>query len=548
MLTTDFVKKQIKGALSPKIQKARDMNETLRLHVDGDRDLLTAALERINNYENEEQYKAREKHAISNRFITDELLRPTDNAFNAKGGSKNYLFETDKDKKEQELKEKLTNVKGGYSLSDYIEKIWFHKFVTDPNGLILMETPEVDEDEIKLEPCYKSINSIRNYEQNGIYVDWVIFEPYIEYEEEDGQGRKTKIKVFWAVDELNYYKYRIVEGELTEPITIPHDFEKVPAILCSDIVDNVTGMKLSPISAQIELLQKYMVSNSVLSIAEFSHNYPREWMYVDECRACNGTGESNDGSVCHACDGTKKATRDVTNINELRVPQTDGVKIDPPSGYVYLPVDSWKTMVDSVDRYHNMVFFSHWGTTISKDAKNETATGRFIDAQPVNNRLEKYSRSIETAHTALADLYGKYYFPETFQKSEIKYGDRYLIETPDQIWEKYLTAKEKNAPVSQLNLLLYQFIESEYKNKPRALEYEIKKMSLEPFVHWDIETVRKSDIISQLDKAKKEYFNEWCFRTDKNYIIDTNIEKLDVEFTTYVESKIETNGQKQEVV
>jgi hypothetical protein len=546
VLTLELVKEKIEGELNPLIQYARDMSDKLRLHVDGNRELLTAKLEQINNYENEEQYIAREKHAISNKFLTEELLRPVDNAFNAKGGSKNYLFTTDIENKLNEFKKYLANIKHGLSLTDFIQNIWFHKFITDPNGLIFLEledNPHEIESINKPEPCYKSIYNILDYKQNGQFVDWVIFEPYsIEIQETEDKKTK-KIKSFWAVDEIAYYEFISVNGELSIKKRIDHEFLKVPAILCSNIIDNVTGLKISPIWSQVELLDKYLVTNSVLSIAEFSHNYPREWIYVPECKMCGGSGTDYNGDVCGVCGGLGKAHKDVANIIELKVPTNDETNIAPPTGYVTFPTEGWKLMVDSADRYWDIIYFSHWGTTVSKDTTNETATGRFLDAQPVNNRLGKYSKSIEIIHTLLADLFGTYYFPETFIKSEIKYGDRYLIETPDQIWEKYLKAKEKNAPITQLNLLLYQFIESEYKDNNYILDYELKKIKMEPFIHWDIETVRKSENISILDKTKKEYFNEWCSRLDKNYIIKTDIKILDNEFTEYVQLKINENGK-----
>jgi hypothetical protein len=532
MLTPEEVKFKIESGKCLRISAARRMSDKLRLHVNGEG--LQEALARINGYENEEQFKAREKHAISNKFVTEELLRQVDNAFHARGGSKTYKFTSGN---EDKLVDKLVNVKSNYSLSEYVEQEWFNRHVTDPNGLIFME---VDEDGESVEPTYKSIHKIRYYEQDGIFVDWVIFEPHIEGEE---------TKQFWVVDEKNYYLY----GENNKGVylisEIPHDFGRVPAILCSNIVDSTTGWKKSPIDAQVELLDKYMVDNSVLNIAEFFHNYPIMWTYVGECKTCGGEGVryEDDGTQtrCIACDGTGKATKkDVTDVTELAIPDSDGVKIDPPAGYITTPTDAWESMVSTLKRGWDMIYFSHWGTTVSKDSKNETATGRFIDAQPVNNRLNKYSKSIEQAHTEIANLIGQFYFPETFEKAIIQYGRRYLIETPDQIWEKYIKSKKDNAPVSVLNLLLVQFLESEFRENESMFLYEKKKVNLEPFVHWDIKTVQELSV-SQLDYNKKLYFNEWITSLDIRYVIDTDEAELNAELTIYAASKFEVKGDTQ---
>jgi hypothetical protein len=213
--------------------------------------------------------------------------------------------------------------------------------------------------------------------------------------------------------------------------------------------------------------------------------------------------------------------------------------IDKPGDYMYLPVDSWKLMVDSIERTWNRIFFSHWGTVVSRDTGKDysTATGRYIDAQPVNNRLNKYSKSIERAHTAIADLIGIYYFPLTFKKAFIQYGRRYLIETPDQIWEKYVNAKKLDAPVSTLDILIYQYLESEYRENETMYIVETKKVKLEPFVHWSINIVRESKTISDEEKQKKEFYGEWVQTKTIEEMYEKDIETLRKELEVFVLSK-----------
>ncbi|MFZ7121775.1 MAG: hypothetical protein ACOWWH_12615 [Eubacteriaceae bacterium] len=533
MITFEEVKRIIESDPCDNIKWARKYNKKLLLHVEGiGKDEYLA---RINNYENETQFLARKKHAISNKFVTEELLRPTDNVFNARGGSKQYKFSSDKT---NDFINILTNINDGLSLSEYIEQIWFKKFITDPNGLIFLEVKEIEGEEYEtiLEPTYKSIQHIRDYKQNGINIDYVVFEPHKKIIE-DNTGNKEEKEYFWVVDESFYYLYEKGKQGLIEIKRIENSFELVPAVLCSNIIDNITGMKLSPIDSQIELLDKYLVSNSVLSIAEFLHNYPQQWMYVDECSYCDGTGEIN-GETCPHCNGSKQATRkDVTDIIKLRIPKDDQQKIAPDiSGFLSLPTEPMEMMVNSVSRTWDLIYFSHWGTVVSKSATNETATGRFLDAQPVNNRLNKYSKATELIHSSLANLYGLFYYPETFEKAYIQYGRRYLIETPDQIWEKYLNAKKENAPVSVLDLLLSQFIESEFRENEQLYIYETKKSKLEPFVHWDILTVKDLGL-SQEDYKNKLFFNEWINTLSIDYIIKTELEKLKEELNMFVSKK-----------
>lgn len=550
MLSIDKVKKVVNSELDHRILAARKMSTKLRLHVNGEG--LQAFLERINNYENKLQYEARAKHAISNKFLTEELLRPTDNAFNARGGSQNYKFKSEG--KEEDFIKKLVNVRDHSSLSEYVESTWFNKFVTDPNGLIFMEVTDKDkegvelaEEDKKAEPCYKSIYSIQAYKQNGIYVDWVIFEPHVEII--DKENKDEKKKQFWAVDSEFYYLYEQKADDIVLITTIENSFDRVPAILCSNIIDNVTGWKKSPIDSQVELLDKYCIDNSVLNITQFFHNYPVPWEYVDVCPNCNGTkATGNDDAVCSTCNGTGKNERkDVTATIELKIPDTDGVEITPPGGFLTTPIDAMNQQVVLIDRIWNILYFVHWGASQEKNG-NETATGRFIDVQPVNNRLEKYSRSIELVHTALANFLGQFYFPETFEKAFIQYGRRYLIETPDQIWEKYLKAKKDNAPTSTLDLLLSQYIESEFRDNEHMFVIEMKKIHLEPFIHWDIVTVQSLNV-SDDDYKKKLYYNEWIKTKTNKELFDTELKVLEQELIKYTDSKqltkTDTNGNEQ---
>ncbi len=556
MLSFDQVKDIVNSELDPRIKAARAMKDKLRLHVDGIG--LQGFLARINNYENEGQFKARKKHAISNKFLSEELLRPVDNAFHARGGSKTYKFSSDQEKKEIEIAKILIDVKGGESLSDYMENEWFHWFVVDPNGLIFTEIQEdettedvngelITETEQVLRPTYKSISEIRAYKQNGNTVDWVIFEPHVTI---DGTKPNTKKEFFWAVDEKFYYLFKKDDEGLIEVDRIENSFGRVPAILCSNIPDAVTGWKKSPIDSQVELFDKYLVSNSVLTISEFFHNYLQQWTYIDKCGLCNGTGKehTNQNKDCPRCTGSGQSDRkDVTDVIKLKIPDSDQVKIDPPAGFIFAPTDSWDGQINSVERTSDMIFFSQWGTTISrrtsstkatdvKTSANETATGRILDAQPMNNRLNKYSVSIETSQTALANLFGEYYFPETFEGAIIQKGRRYLIETPDQIWEKYLKSKKDNAPVSTLDLLLTQFLESEFRENEQLFIYETKKTKLEPFVHWDVVTVQKLNV-EEIDYKKKLYFSDWIQTKEVNEVIKTSLEKLELEFTKFVNDK-----------
>jgi hypothetical protein len=525
-----------------RIKWAREYNDKMMLHVHGVG--LKEALAKINNYENDKQKDARDLFAHSNKYISDRLLRPTDNVFSAKGGYRKYIFDSSEKKIEDAFVERLVDVYSGYNLSQYIHRVWFDKYVCDPNGLIFIE---VNEDGTESYPTYKSIKSIRNYKQDGIKVEWVIFDPHETVFDEE---RPTDIKkeLFWAVDSEGYYLCEKAKGDIRIIETKANTFGEVPAIICSDISDNVSGWKKSPIDAQVELLDKIMVDNSVLNIVGYFHNYPQQWVYVSDCPRCSGTGQITEGTrdregnidfTCPSCGGSGKQERkDVTDIIRLGIPQANEQKIDPPSGYVYMPTDPMKMMMDVVDRTWNMIIYSHWGTSLEyggADNKYQTATGRFIDTQPVNNRLNRYTESVEIAHTTLVSYFGKFYYPKQFKKAEIKYGRRYLIETPDQLLKRYGEISNLTENVLLLDITWDQYLESEFRENELLLEYYKKLNALDPMPHVDASKLKELGLEDEL--RRKLYIIEYKSTKDIYWVIKTPLDKLRADYSNYLTLK-----------
>jgi len=66
------------------IEEARKDSSVLRMHYYGEN--ILQYIKEIDGLETSEQLKLRQKCKISNEFIVNNLLRPFDNLWNAKGG------------------------------------------------------------------------------------------------------------------------------------------------------------------------------------------------------------------------------------------------------------------------------------------------------------------------------------------------------------------------------------------------------------------------------------------------------------------------------
>jgi len=289
-----------------------------------------------------------------------------------------------------------------------------------------------------------------------------------------------------------------------------------------------------------------LVNNSVKEIYQFLHGYPVFWQYVKKCTKCQGSG-LKDGQDCPSCSGTGyNLKKDVSDGITLKPPgdADDPILAPDVAGYVQPDLETWEMQRTELDWKYKLIEFSQWGTT-SERGENETATARYIDTQPVNNKLNVYADMAEDVHAVIIDLFGKFYYSESYKGSSVSYGRRFLIESPDQIWKKYIESKNDKAPVSALDQLLEQYYESEYQRNEIFLAYYLKLIKVEPFIHDSIEEVISMEV-SDIERSKKTNFSDWLKTKMVNEIIDKPAEQLIKELTEYSQIKLNQNDNREE--
>lgn len=517
MLTVEDVYELIKAGKPEWIKEAYEEHEKLETHINGDD--VDECLTPLEGWENQHQFKARKELATSNRYIFETITRPIDKVFSATGGNNVYPKNSDK------LLKAISNVRHGFSLKQWIKNVQSNKYYTDPNGLVFFEWTRE-----KCYPTIKSISSLLNYCSDGRLVEWVIFEPKIK---DDG-------KYYRVVDESFDYTYKLVgeKLQLIEDKTFPNPFGRCPAIINSDIIHFELNRKDSPFAPIVELADHFLRTGTNSNIAENYHGYPIFWAYGQPCKRCHGEGSINVNNVietCPSCDGKGNSLKkDVTDVINLRPPESDGAKLAPDvAGYVVPPISSLQELRKILDELKQAMFYTIWGT--SYDRNQETATATFIDAQPVNERLSRFSESFEDMEQKMTEILALYYLGSANNIS-INWGKRFILESPDAIWNKYINAKTKGAPRTALNYLLSQFYQSEYSNDTESLIASLKLIKLEPFIHLTEKEVRDNGITGE-DLTAKMYFNEWVWSLADGYIFITDVKKLKTEFASYIKDK-----------
>jgi hypothetical protein len=494
MATLTF--QQVKEILLNKPNKelvtvAQNMSKKLSTHINGEG--LKEYLAQIETYEKPEAVALRRKYAKSNKDLFERLARPVDKVFSARGGSKAYKIAG---AKEKALLAILEDVDKGFKISRWVESFWLRRYFDDPMGLIFME---VDVD--RTYPTYKSSADIVDYGLNGRKLDYVVF-------------KTNEPNIFRVVDDSFDALYKVNNQSVTQlrkdGSTYANYFGFVPGIIVSDIPkDGRTDIFASPFDGIIELADEFLVDGSVRKIYKFKHGFPKAWKYIESCGECKGTGY-NDKESCKSCNGTgKKLNSDPSDVMVIDYPSKDDHKLAPElAGYITPDLEYLINSGEELKALEDLMMQTHWGTHQKDDTENETATGRFIDVQPVNDRLNKYSDAAQYVEQFITDAIGLFTFQTAYNGSYISYGRRFLIESADTILKKYETLRKSGAPQHILDDILIEAIEAKYSNNTTAIAKFTKLARLEPYVHLTIMEAKLA-IFDQREYAMKLYFGEF---------------------------------------
>ncbi|MDH6304620.1 hypothetical protein M2459_001355 [Parabacteroides sp. PF5-5] len=522
---------------------AQKMRKNLFVHIYGVG--MDEYIQKINSFENNDQYIARKKYARSNKDIMERVSRPIDKIFSATGGSTFYDLP---DRQNQIFRDKLRNTENGLTLRKWVEQYWKPAYLADPMGLVFMEVDGNGD----AYPTYKGSNEVFSYKLNGRNLDYVIFNVGKEQVPCDSQPKLPKSvssgkKRYRVVDDLNdlIVEYENEHIKIIKEESYPNYFGIVPAIINSDLPILGTDYFCSPFEKVVELADEYLRECSVKSVYKLLHGFPKYWEYQSQCPKCLGTGYV-EGSECSTCKGTGyKLKWDVSDVKHLPVPESGDTKIAPDvAGYVAPDIDAWDKMSEELKDLETLMFKTIWGTKELEDTENETATGKFIDTQPINDRLTKFSEAAETIEKFITDQMGAFYFGNSYKGSSVNYGRRFQIETPDAIWNKYESARKSGAPDTMLDDLLMEYIQSKYENNSIELQKQIKSLELEPFPHITASQVKALNV-SGMDYTKKVYFTEFVKTLSDNEIIFTQTKVLQQKFDEYVKDKLIVNQNEE---
>lgn len=533
------------------IAKNVTYHKDMRTHLYGEH--VEGKIEKIDGMEDQALRDLRAKYVRTNKDLFSRLGRNMDKIFSARGGSTYYNLTEQLDKRAMSI---ALNIRDGYSVKKWIECYWLVHAKDDPAGLIFIEIGDGNEYPVgQAYPTYKAITDIYDYPPpKGAALDYVVFN--IPDKKKKNFGVDQDGKLFRFVDDANDYLVLKNNDSITilSGLTIPNYFQKVPAMLNSDVVSGADEcFRLSLFDEVIELANNYLLTGSIKVTHQFMHGFPKYWEYADDCRKCNGTGlfEANE---CPTCKGSgKSAMVKVSDIKLLTPPagKDDPVIAPNVAGYVEPSRIYYEISTNELAVLEDAMNFTLWGVIDKKRATTpagdstggttKTATEILDDHQPMVSRLSSISESAEKRHKFIVDLCVTLMLKQpnyrTNGGASINYGRRYLIMNEDEIWAKYSDARAKGAPITVLNDLLRDFIETKYSGDRISKEVNVKLISVEPFVHMDI-TVAKNLIESDVDYLAKLYFWEWVNGIKLTQILTSDVAGLKESLRIFAEGKM----------
>ncbi len=511
----DFIKKHQKPMAW--VDAARKNHEILNALVTG-KGFHKLLIEHIEKLESPDRAKSRKKYSKDIRDMFDRVMQPRINVFTASGGSVHNNIKN-KQQKEKFI-QSLAQFKGQKSIKKYLSEDFFRLGDIDPNGLIFLEYNE----DVDIFPTYKSINDIRYYSSNGQLLDVLLFEPKVVT---NGALSFTE----WRVVD-NEKDYRIIQTRDSYAIdkdrTFEHPFGRVPATILADRQETGSEVRISSLFSIEELSKDYARDKSIKTIFKFQNGMPLFWRYFTQCRTCHGTGKKGD-DPCGSCNGHGEIKKsDITDVTKIEAPRDADSAIIAPNiaGFISPDLKTWDQYNIELKNAEELIDSTMWGTKRIKEGGNETATGRFIDVQPVKNKLDIFADNAEWTENQLSDWVENWVNGEPKEESEYhkSYGRNYIIESSDVLEDKYNTARTAGSNNTMLDKLFDEWILSVYQNNPILLEEMQKKRLVEPYIHQSIDQV--NIIFGAKEANKKVMFVDFWESADKS----KTVEDLDKEF------------------
>ncbi len=580
----EIIKTIEKPYASALLVEARESQAKHKLHITG-QGFEELVNERINGLESDKNFNVKKEVARpTTTRIYKQVLNQYQKVFRAKGFFKKYSFKNNDENLVNDFKEYLNEVGGGLSLDQLMQIVWFKASFEEFNGVFLVELPETQKGDFA-EPFvkFKSLDYIHDIYIKGDNIEYIIF----CWQTMDNGNRTKHYRV---IDDFADYHFvekngniklstKMVENDLGEfeEVTdvIPNIWGYVPAIQPSQLtkrVDNDT-LKKSFIEETMSDADAYLSVSNDHAVSVKLHQHPIFYAYDATCDMCSGTGyveQDNAQIECGTCKNSgsipfwKKDTTQGISVPAPRE-EKEWTSVTTPAGYINIDNETILNQIVEMKRDEALIEKGALGTdgVLASEKKQETATGKEIDTQPLFDTLTSFSNNGQFNEQFLTDALGVARYNDSnetgkrYEGSLILWGKQFFVRSTQVIEKEYLESKKAGAPDYFLKGLLEELNFTKYDNNPKAKQRSVILSILEPFVVKTVEEVKLLDV-DAVDLTLKTYFNDFIerFELENINIVDymsnspfkTKIESIHNELVKYSEEKITQIAERNVVV
>lgn len=472
-------------------------------------------------------FKALFRYPVKTNEITDVCFDKLSRIFDGRNPAFNYQFVNNEQRIDWE----------DYRQSRLHEpEVWATKgwefFKSEINSVLIVDMPR-EQRTARPEP----------------YFYWLPIEDVITYKADPDTGVMDFI-VFKRRDEIvviDDFSYRVwrdekhtgrIDGE--PEMEAAHDLGYCPARFFwnEPISLDEPDVKLSPLSSVLESLDWFEFFHISKRQLDLMGAYPILSGYEQSCDFSNAeNGDYCDGGFLRDRQGHYRL--DMAGLL-MRCPKCGNKRIVGAGSFVEIPIpsqeanqpdlrnpvqilkvdrDSLDYNVDEQNRLRDEIITAVVGQdeiVTDRDAFNEQQVRANFES--VTTVLLRVKKGFEAAQTWVDETVCRLRYGNYFLFAKINYGTEFFLYTPDELRKRYKEAKDAGAPESELDTMLDQILETEYRNDPTKLRRMLVFAELEPYRHLsraEASEMFDKNLISETDLRIKLNFPNFVRRFER---------------------------------
>ena len=328
-------------------------------------------------------------------------------------------------------------------------------------------------------------------------------------------------------------------------IEVPHDLGYTPAKFFwnQSLSIHDPDLKASPLSGQLEALDWFEFFHISKRQLDLYGAYPILSGYEQACDYSNAdNGDTCDGGFLRDRQGHYKL--DAAGLL-MRCPKCGNRRVIGAGSFVEVPVPNEQEGVPDMKNPVQLLTVDRnaldYNVEEEKRLREQIITGVVGQDEIVTDRdafneqqvranfesvttvLNRVKTGFEEAQQWVDETVCRLRYGRYFVSASINYGTEFYLSSPDELRERYKTAKESGAPEADLDMMLQQIIETEYRNNPTQMQRMLVLADLEPYRHLTRQEaidLKDAGLISETDLRIKFNFPAYVRRFERE---NTNV-------------------------